>query len=391
MSEKPHRVAIVTGLPAPYREPVFEALAQRPEVVLRVFYAARSHSDVGWKGDSARQFRYDRVFVSNATPRAFQRWPVVGYANFGLVARLEEFRPDYLIVYGYNQIYHWIAFRYAISRSVPFALRSDSNVHLDRATTWRAGVRRRLVLGLVRRAHAVLTVGEANRGYWASYGARPEQIFPAPYAVDNQRIARLAGRRGVRENAGPRLIYVGRLVRRKALDVLLATFDELADPLDLTLTVVGDGPERRRWAAMQSPAARDRTAWLGKLSNDEAIRAMSESDLFVLPSRYEPWGLVVNEAMAAGLPVVAHRCCGAAVDLIVPGETGWIVEDVSTAAFAETLRAAAADPERLAQMGCQAQARVQRWSIERTVAGMAAAVEDACGAAPSRMRRGAHV
>lgn len=391
MNDRPLRVAIVTGLPAPYREPVFEELSRRPEVQLRVFYAARGHQDVGWKAEPARRFQYDCEFVPNAAPRAFRRWPVVGYANLGLGARLAEFEPDYLIVYGYNQLVQWLAFRFAIDRGVPFAIRSDSNVHLDRARSWRSGIRRRLVRALVRRAHAVLTVGEANRAYWASYGARPEQIFSAPYAVDNQRIARLAGRRGLRESAGLRLVYVGRLVRRKALDVLLAAFNELAEPLDLTLAVVGDGPERRRWTAMQSPAARDRTRWLGKVSNDDAIRATAESDLFVLPSRYEPWGLVVNEAMAAGLPVVAHRFCGAAVDLIVPGRTGWIVEEVSASAFADVLRAAAADPERLAHMGCQALARVQRWSIDRTVDGVTAAVRDACGSAPSRVRRTAHV
>lgn len=372
-----HRVAVVTGLPAPYREPVFEELSRRTCVALRVFYAARGHDDVAWEAAKSSPFEYDRAFLPNLTPRRLRRLPLLGYANLGLARQLDEFQPDYLIVYGYNQLVHWLAFHWARAHGVPFALRSDSNVYLDQNGALQSRIRRRLLRGVVARAAAVLTVGTANELYWRRYGASDHQIFRAPYAIDNDRVARLVGDASLRDDARVRLLYAGRLIERKGVDVLLGAFEEICEACNLSLTIVGDGPERRRLASMQSPRARARTRWLGKLSNEAAVQAMGNADLFILPSRYEPWGLVVNEAMAAGLPVIAHRHCGAAIDLIEHGRTGWIVEEISADGLRDTLALAADHRDELAEMGQSAREHIQAWSIANTVDGMMRAIHGA--------------
>ncbi len=312
--DRRRRVAVVTGLPAPYREPVFSELSRREGIDLRVLYASEGHGDVGWIGQD-RSRDYDHRFLTNTMPEWGRRLPLVGYTTLGMTAELRQFNPEYLIVYGYNQLSQWLAFAHACRRRVPFALRSDSNALLDTRTDWKSNLRRRVVRSIVARAHAVLPVGSMNRLFWENLGANERQIFMAPYAVDNTTIARFASH-AERDPLGPvRLIYVGRLLPRKGVDVLLSAFNSLVEVEDVRLTIVGDGPERTNLINMQTPAARSRTIWKGKLPNPQAMESLGESDLFVLPSRYEPWGLVVNEAMAAGLPVIAHRHVGAAIDL----------------------------------------------------------------------------
>jgi glycosyltransferase involved in cell wall biosynthesis len=302
---------------------------------------------------------------------------VVGYANLGISRTIDRFNPDYLIVYGYNQIAQMMALQHAIWREIPFALRSDSNVYLDESQSWRSRVRRRLLRSLVRRAHAVLPVGEANRAYWQRYGAVDSQIFMAPYAVDNETIDGLARRSKRGRTRWVELVFVGRMLPRKGGDLLMQAFNALTAAADVRLTMVGDGPERETWQAMQSSAARERTRWSGKMTNVSAIEAMAGGDLLIVPSRYEPWGLVVNEAMAAGLPVVAHARCGSAIDLIEPRVTGWTFDELNADALTRVLAEVVADRDLLEQMGDAARTRIANWSIDRTVDGMVSAVRDA--------------
>lgn len=374
-----HRLAVVTGLPTPYREPIFAELANRPGIDLSVFYAAEKHDDVGWQDDSNTTRPYRHVFLRNSMPQFGRRWPLVGYLSLGLPRALADFQPDYFIVYGYNQLSQWLAFRYATQHGVPFALRSDSNIHLDRSTTTQSNIRRWLLRRLVRRAHAVLPVGIANREYWMRYGARPEQVFMSPFAVDNERIASLTHRSDEFATKRLRLGYIGRLLPRKGVDLLIDAFEEVAPTMDAELVIIGDGPERQSFQIRQSAEMAKRTQWLGRLSNAEAISHLANLDALILPSRHEPWGLVVNEAMAAGVPVVAHRHVGAALDLVRHGETGWIFKDHTSQAIVAALREVADARARLGAIRSQVRHHIARWSIERCVDGMVAAVVRALG------------
>jgi glycosyltransferase involved in cell wall biosynthesis len=132
---------------------------------------------------------------------------------------------------------------------------------------------------------------------------------------------------------------------------------------------------------MQTPAARSATTWVGKVPNDEAVRWYGEAEVFVLPSRYEPWGLVVNEAMAAGLPVVADHRCGAARDLVGPvandseQSVGWLLSELTVDAIHDVMIEAMASPAMAARMGQRAAERVQSWSFANTVRGFMEAIE----------------
>lgn len=377
------RIAVITGVPAPYREPVFERLARRAEVTPRVFYTERVHPRTGWspteRGENTRR-GFDHEFLTNWSPRSLRRLPLVGQANLAVARQLARFDPTMVLLYGYSQLTHWLAYRHCRAHDVPLALRGDSNVWLDTAQSPASEIRRMLVRHLVRRADAILPIGSANRRFWEKYGAWPAQFFPAPYAVDNERVARIVGPRGAASQRPHHFLFSGRLVQRKGVDLLLEAFNRLSERRAARLTIVGDGPERRALEAMQSEEARSRTRWLGRLANDEAIRALADADVFVLPSRAEPWGLVVNEAMAAGVPVIAHRHCGAAIDLVEDGRTGWLYGEPTADSLLGALERCSADPEQTRALGQRALLKIQRWSLDRTV--------DAIVAAARATRRG---
>lgn len=364
------RIAIVHGIPAPYREPVFAELARRPGVELCVYYCSRGHDDVGWAGMELPDAAYQRVFPPNLSPRALRRRTMIGYVHHRIRAELERFRPETVVVYGTNQATYWLTFGWCMRRGVPFYLRSDSNARLDHSTRIASRVRRRMLRWLVPRCAGFLCVGSANRDYWRGHGAREDQLFHVPYAVDNERIGAIADSVRVPFSGSTRLLYVGRLVPAKGLDTFLAAFDAWARQADVRLTIVGDGPERERLQALQGPQARDRTRWVGRLPNDRVSRCYGDADVLVLPSRREPWGLVVNEAMAAGLPVLAGADVGAAIDLVQDGRTGWRVDAPVIADWIRGLERCLADRDRHAAMGRAARELVRRdWSQEREVDG----------------------
>lgn len=376
------RIAILNGIPAPYREPVFAELASRPGVELEVLYCSRGHDDVGWSRSALPAANYRRVFLPNLTPRRLRRTTMLGYANLTLGRELDRFRPEYMIVYGTNQLTYWLAFAHAIRRHIPFALRSDSNIRLDTSQTWRSRLRRQLLRRLLSHAHGVLTVGSANREYWLRHGARLEQIFSAPYAV----AAPVEAMRARAPSPPPiRLLYVGRLVPNKGVDLLLEAFNDLVGANPIELTIVGTGPEQERLLALQSEAARRATHWLGQLDNERVRSLYAEHHVFVLPSRREPWGLVVNEAMAAGLPVVAHVDVGSAIDLIEPGRTGWLYTERTAPSLRAALVQAIESPDRAA-IGDRAQAKVRAWSIAAEVNGFLSAVDAAAKVTPATPR-----
>lgn len=368
---------------------MFACLARRPGVTLRTFYLAEGHADTGWDfrqiqpaalNDPSPSEQLDRRFVPNWTPVQWRRKAGVGYANLSLIRELAAFQPDHLLVYGYNQLAHWLAFSFAYMNGIPFSLRSDSNARLDQARGWRSSARRWLVRRLVRTCHSLLAVGSMNRDYWHRYGATNDQIVMAPFAVDNERIGQLAAssRRHRACNPGDpvHLITVGRLVPRKGIDRLLLAVNTLVgEGCRLQLTVVGDGPERIRLRELQSPSARRVTEWTGKISGDEVASRLGNADLFVHPSLYEPWGLVINEAMAAGVAVLAGADGGAAADLVRPGIDGWHFDDLTEPGVTASLRrVVVVGHERLAAMGCSARKRVAQWSFDRTVDGIMHAV-----------------
>ncbi len=160
-----------------------------------------------------------------------------------------------------------------------------------------------------------------------------------------------------RPNGPVRLLYVGQFVHRKGGDLLLTALRTLSD-LDWTLTLIGDGPEKDAWAALaQETGIAGRVEFLPVMKNAEAMERVVESDLFVLPTRFDGWGVVVNEALMRGVPVVTSDRCGAA-DLLQDPERGEIFASGSAPDLARALRRRIARGPKSPELAD----RIQTWS-----------------------------
>jgi glycosyltransferase involved in cell wall biosynthesis len=165
-----------------------------------------------------------------------------------------------------------------------------------------------------------------------------------------------------------RILYCGQLIERKGLDNLLDAFVSLADEFpELELQLVGEGPLRKSLADRVPVHLKDRVELAGFQGIDQLPRFFAAADIFVLPSLHDGWGVVVNQALAAGLPIVCSNAVGAAVDLVSPGQNGFVVPPADAAALAVAIRDLASSRERRAAYGNCSRERAHDWTPRRGV------------------------
>jgi glycosyltransferase involved in cell wall biosynthesis len=337
------RIALLTEIPAPFRLPLFNALAARPEIDLRVLFLSANDPRRNYPLYE-REIAFASEVLRGRDALVGGRWVVV---NVGVLGRLRRLRPEVVVVGGWNQPAFWQAAGYARAARVPLVVWVESTARDERSG------RRSFELGkrvMLRAAAAALVPGAAAAEYVASLGVPRERIAIAPNAVDLElfgaRVAAERERRGaLREELGLdrcTFLCVSRLSREKGVDVLVRAFDGVPGEL----VVVGDGPDQELVRRLAGRGVR----LLGRIERDELLRWYAAADAFVMPSRSDTWGMSMTEAAAAGLPLIATEAPGAGYDLIDEGVNGFRVpvEDV------EALRAAlvqVAEDENLRERG----------------------------------------
>lgn len=333
---KPARVLVVSEIPTPYRLPFFRQLAARPELELNVLFCAASEPDRPWKLELEG---VPHEFLSGV-PLTFRRRrnTFVYEINPGILRRVRRRDVDAVVVGGYAVFAEQAAIALARAQRIPYLIHSESQFLTERSGVVSA-VKKRVVPLAVGGAAAGLAVGSAAAAYLAHYGLDPARIRLVPNTIDVSEYARLADEARSREKEIRELLglpeqfhlFVGRLVEAKGLDDLLAARRLRPFP---ELIVAGTGPLEQRLRA--EPGVRV----LGFQSREQLIELYALAELTVVPSRFEPWGVVVNEALACESPMVVSDAVGAAVDLVRNGRDGIIFRAGDSSALAAALAAA---------------------------------------------------
>jgi glycosyltransferase involved in cell wall biosynthesis len=384
------RLAVVLSHPIQYYSPWFQWLRERTDLNFRVFYLW----DFGVAIRRDPQFRtefkwdvdllggYDSEFVPNRSARPgpdhFR-----GFDNPRLTARLAEWRPEAVLMFGYKWLSHLRAIGWARRRRVPLIFRGDSHL-LGRPSP--RPVARFLLRQLYGRFAAFLPVGQANRDYFAAFGVPSPRMFFAPHAVDRRRFDPADPAAGAAASAlrsefgiapGSRVVlFAGKFTPAKQPRELLEAFLSL-DRRDAVLVLAGDGEEK---PALQAAAANSpRVRFLPFANQSEMPARYRIADLFALPSRgfYETWGLAVNEAMHLGVPALVSDRVGCQRDLVTEGETGWVFPAENGGLLRERLGAALdalADPGFRARRREAVLERISHYTYEQTTAGLLAAL-----------------
>jgi glycosyltransferase involved in cell wall biosynthesis len=276
--------------------------------------------------------------------------------NHGLGRRLRGFAPDAIGVGGWNQPAFARALVYAKAHRVPILSWVESTARDQRSGRAPLELAKR---AFVRGYDGFFVPGRASFDYVRSFGVAGDRIAIAPNAVDASIFE------GPHEPSDGivRFLYVGRLDREKGLDVLLRAFAQV--PGELVL--VGSGPAEAELRA----SAGERVRFTGALPRAEVAAWYRRADAFVLPSRSEPWGMVLNEAAAAGLPLVATEGVGAARELVEDGVNGFRVPVGDERALTEALRWLAEDAAFRAAAGTRSRDLVARLTPEAWAEGVA--------------------
>jgi glycosyltransferase involved in cell wall biosynthesis len=336
------KLALLTEIPAPYRIPLFNALAERVE--LRVLFLSERDPRRAYYELHKDEWRFAYRALRGPQLRRGGRWVVF---SRGVVRELWRFRPDAVAVGGWNQPAFWLALAYCRVRRVPLLVWIESTARDARSGATPLALARR---ALVRGAAGAFVPGTAAAAYARALGI--ELVELAPNAIDASIFERAAVDRSGRERCT--FLYVGRLDPEKGIDTLLEAFRDV--PGELVL--VGDGTDAARLRDRAGPRVR----FEGAKDRDALVADYARADVFVLPSRSEPWGMVLNEAASAGLPLVATEESGAAQDLIEDGRNGFRVSAGDIGALRDCLTRLAQDPELRTRAGSRSRELAARFT-----------------------------
>jgi glycosyltransferase involved in cell wall biosynthesis len=295
------RLALLTEIPAPYRIPLFNALDER--VDLRVLFLRARHPDRRYElhRDEIR-FEWEVLRGCSFSVRA--HWMVL---NLRVGRSIRD--ADVVVLGGWNQPAFWEALLWCHRRSVPTIVWAESTSVDQRSG--RHELFKRLLLPSV---DAFVVPGAAAREYLVTLGVPVDRITVAPNAVDPGIFGNVER---TRTEGHCRLIAVGRLAPEKGFDVLL----EATDGLPVEVVIAGAGPEESRLRRLAGP----NVTFLGNIERDALRSLYGSADVAVVPSRSDPWGMVLNEAALAGLPLISTTAPGGAHELVEPGVNGFLV------------------------------------------------------------------
>jgi glycosyltransferase involved in cell wall biosynthesis len=338
------RIALLTEIPAPFRIPLFNALAARDDADALVLFLSERDPRRPHYRVYEREFRFPWQVLPGRELQRGARWLVL---SRGAGRELRAFRPDVVVVGGWNQPAFWTARRHSRRRRIPLVAWVESTLRDERPGSRPLEAAKR---AFVRSCAGFLVPGRASAEYVRSLGVAGE-IAIAPNAVDpdifGRRVEELrAGRDRLRAERGLHrctFLYVGRLDPEKDLETLFRALRDL--PADLA--VIGGGTDEARLRGLAPPSVR----FVGRLERDELPAWYAAADAFVLPSRSEQWGMVLNEAALAGLPLVATDAAGAAHELIEDGVNGFRVPAGDEAALAAALERLVRDDAFRAEAG----------------------------------------
>lgn len=377
----PVRVTVVSPEPTPYRAPLFDRIASRPEVDLTVIYAARTVAGRTWSVDLG----HPAVFLHGVPLPGARRLLHHDYPlTPGILRALHDARPDVVVVSGWSTFASQAALAWCRARGVPDLLLVESHDVGPRAG-WRRAVKGVVVPRLVRGAAGALVVGTLARDSVVARGAPPERVRIFANTVDvpawEERAGRLAGRRDELRAALGRserdviVLSVARLAPEKGLDTLVRAVAETGDAR-VALVVAGGGPQGPGLTRLAQELG-VRLLLAGDLPEQSLAEAYVAADVFALLSLHEPWGVVVNEAAASGLPLLLSERVGAAHDLLRDGDNGALVPAGDVTAAAAALRALAADPGERVRMGARSRKLARSWGYNPSVESFVAAVRKA--------------
>jgi len=389
MSERRFRVLAIASHPVQYASPIFRLMAQHPQLDFHVAYCSMRGAEAAHDPEFGRSVKWDVPLLdgykwTHVPNRGSGSESFLGLRNPGLWKIIRQGEFDALICFvSYLRWTFWISCLAARSCGVPFIFGTDaSSIEPRDGRKWKSMFKRLAWPLLFRLSSQVLTASSAGKQMMRSFGIPEDQISMTLDTVDNdwwiEQSARV-DRTNVRaswgvDSAERVVLFSGKLQSwKRPLDVLRAF--AVADISRSTLVFAGDGALRPALEAEASTLGiSNRVRMLGFVNQSQLPAVYRACDVMVIASDYEPFGLVVNEAMLCGCVVVASDRVGACQDLIVPNVTGFVFGCANVQSLAGVLRDIFAKPSSLSEISAAARNQMRNWSPQASAAALVDAI-----------------
>ncbi|MFD1720164.1 glycosyltransferase family 4 protein [Amnibacterium endophyticum] len=367
------RVALVHKMPTPYRVPVFDLVDDQPDADVTVVYSSQREPNRRW---TVAEGRARSVYLTERLLNLGENKYV--HLNWGVGRTLRGIRPHVVMTNGYN-VTDLLVLLHARRTGAGVVCQIDGTPDSERTLT----PVHRLVRRLAHRwTDAYAGPSEKSLELFRSFGATEHQVFWSPLAVDNTAFPAppLEGREFD-------LLFSGRLTDVKnplfAVRVAGRTAERLGRRVSLLVTGSGELEEAMREEARRFPALD--VTFRGFLQQDELPSAYASAKVFLFPTTWDPWGLVANEAAAAGTPTIISPAAGAADELIRDGEGG-LVLPLDEAHWVDAAVRLLRDEDEWRRLSTGSRDRVADYTWQAAADGLAAAIRAAGGAAAARAR-----
>jgi glycosyltransferase involved in cell wall biosynthesis len=403
MSESRFKVLAVATHPVQYMAPIFRRLAQLPSLDLRVAYCSLRGAAPGFDPDFQTRVQWDVPLLNGYS------WTEVpnkgsgeetfwGLNNPGLRTLIHKGKFDAVLCYvGYVRASFWIARRAARQSNAAFLFGTDAHTLAPRdAKRWKVFFKKLFWPYLFRQADQVIVPSTGTFELVRSLGIPAGSISLTPYSVDNDwwkahsaKVDRSAVRAQWQATpAQPVLLFCGKLQPWKRPMDLLDAFARINLKERPLLVFAGEGPQRSDLEANALKlGVRDRVRFLGFVNQSQLPALYTAADVLVLPSIYEPFAVVVNEAMCCGCPVIVSDQVGAARDLVSPVRPDFVFPAGDIAALVRTLQSALSDRKQLHETAQRVLAHVETHSPEKIIAATVEAVRKGVTLVRSRNRK----
>lgn len=375
-------VVIVVSHPIQYYAPLYRALACRTDLKIHVLFHCRAGSDEFYDAGFGRSVKWD-VPLLDGYPHSFlSSSRRLGGLKVAVLTHLLRHKPDVVLLYGYSSSTNLLALLLSKAARWPVLVRGDTRLASYHSLR---GVKAQIKRCLFSLFDGFIAIGTLNREYYQSYGVAPQKISFAPFSVNNSRFhlgeaersqKRIALRRTLQvDDDAIVVLFAAKMIPCKRPFDLIDAFNRLAhgNPR-LHLLFVGSGPDEANVRAKANLLFPGRVSFLGFQNQTQMPGCFAGSDIFVLPSADEAWGLVINEAMASGLPVIASDGAGAAVDLVANSGAGVVYKAGDIDALAAALASLTESDFLREEMAQKAITHIAEWDVNATAIAVASVV-----------------
>jgi glycosyltransferase involved in cell wall biosynthesis len=362
------RVVFVTDIMTPYTSAVFEELALRCR--LTVLYSAETGSRaMQWSMESHRFHHHVIGGWSQARADAADTHP-----SPAVITRLAKERPDVIISGGFAFPSLYAAL-YRRTFGCRLLIHSDGTRCSEASFN---GAQRFARALLARLADGAIGNSKQAVERFEELGFAP--VFEAPHSSNLEPFLQVARRRARAESGELRVIVAGRLIPRKGVDRLLyAVALARRNGAAIALTVVGSGEQEALLRELAGELGLDDVCWRGFVEQRDLAEEFAAADVFAFPTLEDPFGIVLLEAAAAGLALIASPHAGATGDLLIEAETGFVVEPDDVDGFAGALARLATDPALRARLGQAANTLAAKQTPTHTAQAYLRAASAICG------------